>query len=731
MTTKDCLPHHVTCKMCSGPFSDPRILPCLHSLCCQCLHKEMENVGPQESLQCPTCLRNVPIPVGGAFAFPQNLHLVFEVEVAGYISKLASSSGVSCTFCVKGCNDPAVVFCCSCHMFMCKGGQECHNRAPQLSQHNVIGLDRESATLLPTLIKPTDHHCSDPKHMKQGLYFYCKTCSCFICQLCVTPVHKDHNITELSTVAEADRDEMRGTLQCAQEVVSILAGAIDANKKMMQQVETSKQEAELAIMQTFKQLMETLEERKKMLLMELETITLSKTTSLTLQKEQFEKTHHDISYYSEVTSHILKTHTDHELVALRGLVPIELKRTLKKVENMSLTPNPRSYLSATLQTDMIAEVLSTFGTIVDLLTPDPSKCTCAFKSVSRVNRKYHVNVEIKTSKGERYPCGGLQVKAKLRPKSFDGPVVLGQVEDHGDGTYTITLTPQTAGPHQLLITVDGHHVQGSPYDLEVKSDYTSLRDVQQVINVKGKPSCVAIHENGDVYVGSDDGHIYVYDQGGHLKNTIGSNGSGDGQFKVPCSISIIREVMYIADFGNHRIQKLSTRGKFLNKFGKGGSGKGQFKYPHGVVVDSKNRVIVSDMDNNMVQVFSQDGDWLWTIDGTGNNSFKAPWGLSLDPQGNIHVAAAGSNTIKVFAPEGTYVRSYGDVKTPSGIAVDEEGYSYVSECDGGCFSIFDPKGQKIHTVGNLNKPRGVALDPLRGSLYVPNFNNSTVLKYIM
>ena len=104
--------------------------------------------------------------------------------------------------------------------------------------------------------------------------------------------------------------------------------------------------------------------------------------------------------------------------------------------------------------------------------------------------------------------------------------VLGQVEDHGDGTYTITLTPQTAGPHQLLITVDGHHVQGSPYDLKVRNDNTSLCDVQQVINVKGKPYCVAIHEN-----------VYVLDEGGHLKNTIGSYGSGDGQFNGPCGIS--------------------------------------------------------------------------------------------------------------------------------------------------------------------------------------------------
>ena len=67
--------------------------------------------------------------------------------------------------------------------------------------------------------------------------------------------------------------------------------------------------------------------------------------------------------------------------------------------------------------------------------------------------------------------------------------------------------------------------------------------------------------------------------------------------------------------------------------------------------------------------FSEDGDWLLTIDGTGSgdNCFQSPWGLSLDPQGNIHVAAGGSNTVKVFTLEGTYLRSYGDVKDPSGV----------------------------------------------------------------
>eukprot|EP00731_Ephydatia_muelleri_P037898 Em0593g3a len=80
--------------------------------------------------------------------------------------------------------------------------------------------------------------------------------------------------------------------------------------------------------------------------------------------------------------------------------------------------------------------------------------------------RYHVKVQSKTSKGEEYPHGGVEVKGEMRSKTHNGAVVYGEVEDHRDGTYTITLTPQTAGPHQLLITMDGQHVQNSPHDLD-------------------------------------------------------------------------------------------------------------------------------------------------------------------------------------------------------------------------------------------------------------------------
>ena len=722
---------HITCGVCSKPYNDPRILSCLHSFCLQCLHHEIEKSGSQQMFQCSICVQNTSIPVGGASVLPQNLHLGFEVEVAGYMSKMTSNSDVACDQCAEGSSDPAVVFCCACHDFLCTFCLEHHKCNRMWSKHKIVGLHQEGARQLHATMKPGDHYCSQPNHEDNKLNFYCETCSLLVCLHCTTVTHKSHSVKEISTVAKTHQIEISGALEDANEVVTKLTGAIDENKRMIEQVEISSRNAFLAINQAFEILQQTLEERKKTLLSELVAISLSKTTALTLQKEQFEKMVGDIGHYTDMASQILQTHTDHEIVALGGLIPTELQATLKRVQTISLTPNQHSNISVSVKTDDLVRQLSKLGEII-VFFPSPSSCTWMSTSVAKVGTRYHVKVQSKTSKGEEYPHGGVEVKGEMRSKTHNGAVVYGEVEDHRDGTYTITLTPQTAGPHQLLITMDGQHVQNSPNDLDVrtKCDYHTLCNAQQVIQCN-RPYCVAIHDNGDIYVGSLDHFIYVFDQTGQLKNTIGSSGSGDGQFSYPHGVSIKGDVLYVADTGNHRIQKLTSSGMFLHKFGQYGSGQGQFNRPLAVIIDSNNKLIVSDHYNHRIQIFNENGGWLLTIDGngTGNHSFQYPWGLALDPQGNIHVAAQGLNTIKVFSKEGVYVRMYGDPNGPTGLAIDDEGYSLVSECWGDCLSIYDPEGNKIHTVGNQENPWGTALDPRDGSVFIANYGANTVLKY--
>ena len=698
-------------------------------------------------MECPTCQRSITIPEGGVNAIPQNLHLGFEVEVAEYMSKIGNDGEKSCDACIDGSTGPAVVFCCTCHHLLCKPCHDNHKRNKILQHHQIVGLDKESLKLLPSITKPTEHLCSQPLHEKEELKFCCKTCQLLTCRDCTLVLHKDHKIAMMCNIAKVHKDAMLEALVCAQEVTSKLTRVNDANDKMAEQFETSRANATLLITQAFEQLHQTIEERKKTLLSEIEAISLSKTTALTLQKEQLMKMQDEIGHYTEMTSHILQTHTDHEMVALRDLLT-ELKAILKKVENVSLTQNQSSDIHVSLHTDSLIKELSIFGHVMDS-SPSPSQSTWSSESVAKVKEVYCVKVETMTSKGERYLYGGLQVKAELLPKSHGGTVVPGEVEDHGDGTYTITLTAPTAGPHQLLIKMDGQHVQKSPCDLDVRMKYSTLCKPEQLIYCSDRPSSIAIHDSGDIYVTCQRDHrIHVFDQAGQQKRTIGGYGSGDDQFNNPDGLFIKGDVIYIADRGNHRIQKLTTGGQFLQMFGQHGSGQGQFNNPISVIVDPRDRLIVADNLNNRIVILNQVGTWLLNINGNvpGSHCFHNPHGLALDPQGYIHVTSSKNNTISVFTPEGTYFRSYGsDVQSSIGrdvmryslsapqIVVDEEGYSIVNGRTryGHFLLTFNPRGFMVNQiqVAKFNYSQCLTLDLKSSSLYVADHKTDTIFKY--
>ena len=107
--------------------------------------------------------------------------------------------------------------------------------------------------------------------------------------------------------------------------------------------------------------------------------------------------------------------------ALGDMLPIELKATLKKVENVSLTLNQCSDIHVSLHIDSLIKELSILGHVMDS-PPCPSQSTWSSESVAKAKGLYCIKVQSMTSTGKRNPYGGLQVKAKLRPKLPDGAV---------------------------------------------------------------------------------------------------------------------------------------------------------------------------------------------------------------------------------------------------------------------------------------------------------------------
>lgn len=107
--------------------------------------------------------------------------------------------------------------------------------------------------------------------------------------------------------------------------------------------------------------------------------------------------------------------------------------------------------------------------------------------------------------------------------------------------------------------------------------------------------------------------VKVYDsQTGDLVNTIGSSGTGAGQFQGPAGISVSPNTgkVYVGDQFNGRIQVLDLEGNSLFSFGTPGSAPGQFGEPIGVEIDEFDNIYVADSQNSRVQVFDKNGDFL-------------------------------------------------------------------------------------------------------------------------
>ena len=97
---------------------------------------------------------------------------------------------------------------------------------------------------------------------------------------------------------------------------------------------------------------------------------------------------------------------------------------------------------------------------------------------------------------------------------------------------------------------------------------------------------------------------------------FGCQGSGDGELEMPWGLCIDKnDSIYVADWGNNRVQKFSPEGDLLAKFEGTSDGVGSLKGPSGVAVDSEGDVYVTDWGNHRVQIYDAEGRFITTLVG--------------------------------------------------------------------------------------------------------------------
>jgi PKD repeat protein len=200
----------------------------------------------------------------------------------------------------------------------------------------------------------------------------------------------------------------------------------------------------------------------------------------------------------------------------------------------------------------------------------------------------------------------------------------------------------------------------------------------------------------------------------------GKLGTEDGNFSSPKGIAVDSSGnVYVADPGNHRIQKFSSTGAFLAKWGSEGWTDGKFYTINGVAVDSSGNVYVSDWGLReqseeypevyigRIQKFSSDGKFktTWGEYGNGDGQFRNPDGVAVDSSGNVYVADNWNNRIQKFSSTGGFITKwwtndtvdFEESESPIGVAVDLSGNVYVTDWT----NFIDNRIQKFNSSGSF------------------------------
>ncbi len=200
---------------------------------------------------------------------------------------------------------------------------------------------------------------------------------------------------------------------------------------------------------------------------------------------------------------------------------------------------------------------------------------------------------------------------------------------------------------------------------------------------------IYIDADDNIYCVERETHVmHKFTTDGELLMTLGTMdkpGTEGEPFNLPTDFALGPDgEMFISDgYGNARIHKYSPDGELIKSWGKPGTGPGEFDLPHCVRVDPRNRLMVADRENNRIQFFTLDGEYIeeWS-------DLLQPDTIFIDEDDLVYIAEL-EQRISIMTLDGEVVSQWSSERgstvpgeflaCPHGIWLDSHGDMYVGE----------------------------------------------------
>ena len=694
----------ITCSICNEYFTDPKVLPCCHYYCKHCIHHLALRTGMYKPFPCPECHKNTTLPEASV----ENLPTAFFVNRMKELhSKLELAHGIEETKCEMCLEGKAEAFCRECSKFICVECIKAHKQLTKLfTGHKVymledLELEEEGAGEI--LIQEPSHETC--KVHKQPMNVYCYGCNTMICRDCTIKDHLGHNYELVLVAAPKMREELTQQLDPLMESKESLLHAIKQIQTTVAEVEDQGGSVAHTIKIACKELHNIIDDHQEALLEEAATRVQQKVNCLSGQEESLSAAYADVQSVIKYTKECLKHSANDDVMCMHV-------ETRNRIDNV--IQEKQVGLGPVEEADMGVEV----------------SCAEDLKQLCYTKVKL-TRLALITGEGVRSAKVNETSEFQVATKQFSDKVIQCHLKSLASNStsscivelikgdkYRINYTPTVRGRHEVIVTMNGEEIAGSPFPVFVSIHPTQLGKPVQVITGVKYPWHMALTPAGNIIVrdsqiismldktgkmmmkseygfsnplgvavDSTDGCVYITDNPSNnskivklspdlkLKQVFDSN--SDICYR---GVSVVGDEVMVCCLDSN-IMVYTKELEYVKEIGSHGDGPGEFKGIRDVCSDENGTLYVCDSDSR-VQVFNSDGEFLHSFDCVRNGNSQ---GITVSGS-YLYVTNYSCDNVSVFTTDGDHVKTFGqgaggnyDLKGPCGVYVDKDGFVYV--CD--------------------------------------------------
>lgn len=223
------------CNICNKMYNDPRVLPCLHRYCRDCLVGLIASEGKEKKITCPECQKEIVLTAEGVNGFKNDFQIKYISEHLRLVTSI--KGGHTCECCVCGKISKVSAYCYKCGDYLCIGCYGDHPSRKCFEDHKSHVFSSKDLTSKNTTFEKLASVKKDPRcttHPQNEAQLCCITCDNLpVCVVCIQGKHREHNTGDVIDLAKLETERLRKELPTVEEC----RGKLHKMKETVQNVE--------------------------------------------------------------------------------------------------------------------------------------------------------------------------------------------------------------------------------------------------------------------------------------------------------------------------------------------------------------------------------------------------------------------------------------------------------------------------------------------------------------